>query len=198
MLSRKNFKAADEETARIMLWVARREKEDYLPEEDIKKFPCRDLLTIDQLWLASSGGKFGFSVQKQIWIKCGGKLGQHDNETMVKFAECVEWKVGDKWVSDQNLCWELRAPRGHLPGITYSGITLPSRPIRQIFWEVGYEILRGDIDKVVDNWKIYLGSRKRNELKEKYFEYFKGNKRYQSRSDYRLSILFNRAATCKL
>ena len=115
MLSKEDFKAADKETARIMLWVARREKEGYLREEDIEKFPCRDLRTIDQLWLASSGGKFGFSVQKQIWIECGGKLGQYNEKTMAKFYEYLGWKVGDEWVFYNNLCWDKRAPKGHLP-----------------------------------------------------------------------------------
>ncbi|MEN0051792.1 MAG: GUN4 domain-containing protein [Bacteroidota bacterium] len=105
-LKAKNFLAADIETARIMLWVAQREEEDWLRKKDIEKFPCRDLRTINELWLASSGGKFGFSVQKQIWIKCGGKDYRYDeHETIMqsceKFLECVQWKVGGKWV------WEL-------------------------------------------------------------------------------------------
>ena len=30
---------------------------------------------INQLWINYSNGKFGFSIQKQIWIELGGKLG---------------------------------------------------------------------------------------------------------------------------
>lgn len=119
MLSEQDFKSADKETNRIMLWVARREKEGWLDFEDINKFPCRDLCTIDQLWLASSGGKFGFSVQKQIWIECGGKLGESDFNsnkiTWEKFSERLEWKIGDEYVSYDELCWDLRAIDGHLP-----------------------------------------------------------------------------------
>ncbi|MEH2038613.1 GUN4 domain-containing protein [Nostoc sp.] len=110
-LSSKNFKEADEETARIMLWVARREKEGWLTEQDIKKFPCRDLRTIDQFWLASSNGKFGFSVQNQIWIELGGKLGEHNCETFSRFCETVEW-----WEDSQ---YDLRAVCGHLPRHLY-------------------------------------------------------------------------------
>ena len=119
MLLKKDFKSADKETTRIMLWVARREKQGWLSPEDINKFPCLDLLTIDQLWLTSSNGKFGFSVQKQIWIECGGelgkKLGESEVQTMIKFSERVEWKVGDEYVSGDNLFWDLRATDGHLP-----------------------------------------------------------------------------------
>lgn len=121
MLSKENFKEADKETARIMLWIARQE-EGCLPEEDIGKFPCRDLCTIDQLWLAASGGKFGFSVQKQIWIECGGRPGADfgaydDYGTIEKFYEDVGWEVGDSEV--YNLCWDLRGSRGHLPHPLY-------------------------------------------------------------------------------
>ena len=115
MLSKRDFKSANEETARIMLWVAQREKQGYLRGDDIKNFPCRDLHTIDQLWLASSNGKFGFSIQEQIWIECVGKQDQYDWKTMVKFFERVEWKIGDNFVSYDKLCWDLRGSRGHLP-----------------------------------------------------------------------------------
>ncbi|MBW4600116.1 MAG: GUN4 domain-containing protein [Calothrix sp. FI2-JRJ7] len=28
---------------------------------------CQDVYTIDSLWVKYSGGRFGFSIQKQIW-----------------------------------------------------------------------------------------------------------------------------------
>ncbi len=112
-LSKKNFMLADDKTARIMLWIARREKEGWLREEDINNLPCRDLCTIDQLWLASSSGKFGFSVQKQIWIECGGELLESDFETITKFLERLDWKNNTHIVHD--ICWDLRATYGHLP-----------------------------------------------------------------------------------
>jgi len=112
-LSKKTFFLADRETARIMLWIARREKEGWLREEDINNLPCRDLCTIDQLWLASSNGKFGFSVQKQIWIEFGGKLLESDFETIIKFLERLEWE--DNKHINHDICWDLRATYGHLP-----------------------------------------------------------------------------------
>ena len=34
---------------------------------------------------------------------------------MEKFYKYLEWKVGDEWVFYNNLCWDRRALRGHLP-----------------------------------------------------------------------------------
>ncbi|MDD1469537.1 GUN4 domain-containing protein, partial [Dolichospermum sp. ST_sed5] len=61
------WKEADAETARVMLAVAKREKEGWLDFGSIDNFPCEDLRTIDQLWVKYSDGKFGFSVQKRIY-----------------------------------------------------------------------------------------------------------------------------------
>ncbi|MBO1058259.1 MAG: GUN4 domain-containing protein [Dolichospermum sp. JUN01] len=67
LLSAKKFKEADKETLRVMLEVTMRENEGWLDPSSIRRFPCRDLRTIDRLWLESSGGRFGFSVQKEIY-----------------------------------------------------------------------------------------------------------------------------------
>jgi predicted NACHT family NTPase len=68
------WKEADEETDRLMLQVAGREQQGYLDLDDIRQFPCKDLRTIDQLWVQYSNGHFGFSVQKEIYLSVGGIL----------------------------------------------------------------------------------------------------------------------------
>ncbi|OBU74841.1 GUN4 domain-containing protein [Cylindrospermopsis raciborskii] len=45
-----------------MLAVANRQSEGWLREEDAEKIPCKELRTIDNLWLKYSQGKFGISV----------------------------------------------------------------------------------------------------------------------------------------
>ncbi len=74
-----------------------------------------DLRTMDQLWLNYSNDKFGFSVQKQIWINCGGTVGQDDYKVFCKFAEQVKWKNASKWFSYSKLIFNTNAPKGHLP-----------------------------------------------------------------------------------
>jgi hypothetical protein len=46
---------------------------EYLRAEDFLDFPRIELKIIDRLWRKYSDEKFGFSVQKKIWIDCGGK-----------------------------------------------------------------------------------------------------------------------------
>lgn len=49
LLAAGNWKEADEETAKVILKVAKREKEGWLDTKSIDNFPCEDLRTIDQL-----------------------------------------------------------------------------------------------------------------------------------------------------
>jgi len=101
------FKEADMETRRLMLWIARREQERWLDEKSMAEFPCTDLRTIDQLWQEYSYGRFGFSVQNDIW-EAVGKDGD-------KFDDRVGWSENGKLLQYQELVWELRSPAGHLP-----------------------------------------------------------------------------------
>ncbi|MFM7558793.1 GUN4 domain-containing protein, partial [Cylindrospermopsis raciborskii] len=51
LLKAKNFREADEETNKVILAVAKRQSEGYLRKEDAENFPCKELRTIDNLWL---------------------------------------------------------------------------------------------------------------------------------------------------
>ncbi len=115
LLAAQRFKEADEETWRVMLWVADREKWGYFRKEDIEQFPCRDLQTIDRLWVQHSNGRFGFSVQKRIYNEVG--------KDFEKLADRVGWGKG-MWeriwgLGYEDYKFELRAPEGHLPVLNY-------------------------------------------------------------------------------
>lgn len=84
-----NWGSANQETTKIILKVAKREKEGWLDPSDINEFPCEVLQTIDNLWVSYSNGKFGFSIQAKVWIECGGKIGQSDHEVWQKFYSKV-------------------------------------------------------------------------------------------------------------
>jgi len=90
-LQNKEWLNADEITAKLILRVTNREKEGWLDKKHIKSFPCEDLLTIDQLWIHYSNGKFGFSVQKDLWLECGGEMDKYDYKIWEKFATKVGW-----------------------------------------------------------------------------------------------------------
>jgi len=112
LLAAGKWKEADQETLKVMLKAARREKEGYFTPESIDNFPCDDLRTIDQLWVKYSQGRFGFSVQKKIWLEVGGKL---DLETEGKLGDRVGWRRGGKWLNYDDLTFNLTAQRGYLP-----------------------------------------------------------------------------------
>ena len=103
LLKNKEWRKADELTAKLMLKVANREKEGWLDHERIKAFPCEDLRTIDQLWVNYSNSKFGFSIQKKLWLEYGGEIGRYDYEVFKKFAA----KIG--WYHPQNNDWRTYA-----------------------------------------------------------------------------------------
>lgn len=90
LLLSEQWKRADQETASQMCKVMNRQKEGYLRSEDIQNFPCTDLCTINRLWVKYSNGKFGFSVQKEIWEECGSP--NTYNLNWIKFGEKVGWK----------------------------------------------------------------------------------------------------------
>jgi hypothetical protein len=112
-LANGRWQEADQETNSVMLTVAERTQQGYLDVDDIKNFPCDDLQTIDQLWVKFSGGRFGFSVQKQIWIECGRPTDyNNDWET---FGDRVGWHKDGDWLDYDNLIYDLNAPRGEFP-----------------------------------------------------------------------------------
>ncbi|MBW4618160.1 MAG: GUN4 domain-containing protein [Cyanosarcina radialis HA8281-LM2] len=114
LLSAQKWREADEETRRVMLKVANREKEGWLDATAIDRFPCRDLLTIDRLWVKYSKGRFGFSIQKQVWEGVGGQANS-DWETYCRFGDRVGWRVNGNWVNNNNINFDPMGSLGHLP-----------------------------------------------------------------------------------
>lgn len=112
LLATGEWKEADEETLKVMLKAARREKESYFDRESIENFPCDDLRTINQLWVKYSQGHFGFSVQKKIWLEVGGKV---DYDTECKLGDRVGWRKRGSWLNKSYLTFNKQAPVGHLP-----------------------------------------------------------------------------------
>jgi hypothetical protein len=132
LLQAQNFEEADLETRKIMLAIAKREKEGWLRREDAEKFPCKELRSIDQLWLKYSRGKFGISVQQQIYQSLGGTK-EFNYHVWRSMGDRVGWLRGGNWLSYRNLNFSQTAPSGHLPNALWkSNIDiLPSCPDMQ-------------------------------------------------------------------
>jgi hypothetical protein len=114
LLKAKKWKEADQETTVKILKVANRESEGWLRVEDAKNFSCQDLGTIDKLWVKYSNGKFGFSVQKQIYQGMGGSK-EYNWGDYKKFADKVGWRKGGKWLNYSELTFSEKHYTGHLP-----------------------------------------------------------------------------------
>lgn len=111
------WQEADQETENLMLKVADREDEGWLDSDSINAFPCEVLREIDRLWVEYSDGKFGFSVQSQIYFNdCNGDpSGAYDEEAWLCFAERVGWRVNGAWISYLSVTFSTEAPLAHLP-----------------------------------------------------------------------------------
>jgi hypothetical protein len=127
LLAAGKWQEADQETGRMTLIIANREKEGWLRLEDINNIPCEDLRTVDKLWVTYSHGRFGFSVQKEVY-KSLGATGCTEKMTLL-FGDRVGWhrpnlinfnsssyQLDDTgWLEYYDLMFNLQAPRGHLP-----------------------------------------------------------------------------------
>ncbi|MEL7355779.1 MAG: GUN4 domain-containing protein [Cyanobacteria bacterium J06560_6] len=87
-----NWRAADLYNYRVMIQARHKRYGDYFTGQELITFPCADLLRLDRLWVQHSGGKFGFSVQKDIYVQCGGKLdGKYYEKPWAHFFRAVGW-----------------------------------------------------------------------------------------------------------
>ena len=117
LLKAKEWRKADELTAKLMCQVANRQKEGWLDTKHIEAFPCEDLRTIDQLWVHYSSSKFGFSIQKKLWLECGGEIGKYDYEVWKKFAAKVGWyhPQKDDWRTYNEFMSDTKNAQSSLP-----------------------------------------------------------------------------------
>ncbi len=105
---------ADRLTVELMLLIANREKEGFFLVEDIETFNCQALRKIDRIWLDSSNGNLGLSVQTSILKseleKEGLDLHQLTIESFLKDTTWLKyrtayWRFSGKvrWYNEQEM-----------------------------------------------------------------------------------------------
>ncbi|ADI63525.1 GUN4 domain-containing protein [Trichormus azollae] len=110
LLIHQEFQAADLLTIQKMCEVVGQQavQRRWLYFTEVENFPTQDLQTINHLWVVHSEGKFGFSIQREIWLG----LSKNWESLWPK----IGWKDGNQWTRYPNeFTWDLSAPRGHLP-----------------------------------------------------------------------------------
>ena len=110
-LIKENFQQADKLTQLYLLELAglnQTTDRQWLYFTDILNLPSEDLLTIDRLWKIYSEGKFGFSIQRNIWLS--------NNQNWEKLWNRIGWKTNNISLRyPHEFTWDTTAPIGHLP-----------------------------------------------------------------------------------
>ncbi|MDX2231551.1 MAG: GUN4 N-terminal ARM-like repeat domain-containing protein [Leptolyngbyaceae cyanobacterium bins.349] len=110
LLAKQDFQAADQLTLQKLCELAGEVavQRNWIYFTEVEQFPAIDLQTINALWLIHSEGKFGFSVQRELWLSLG--------KNWDKLWPKIGWKDGINWTRyPQGFTWDLTAPKGHLP-----------------------------------------------------------------------------------
>eukprot|EP00277_Geminigera_cryophila_P016603 CAMPEP_0179435374 /NCGR_PEP_ID=MMETSP0799-20121207/19499_1 /TAXON_ID=46947 /ORGANISM="Geminigera cryophila, Strain CCMP2564" /LENGTH=273 /DNA_ID=CAMNT_0021214711 /DNA_START=165 /DNA_END=986 /DNA_ORIENTATION=+ len=126
------WEEADQITRDLLIWIggAGPRSRNFVYFAEVKSLPMKDMKTIDNLWTTYSKGKFGYSVQKQIW---NGKKAKGSFEL---FVTEIDWNKGPcggcdkicsgctgllkRWVpvkaKGNEFVYDLaKAKKGHLP-----------------------------------------------------------------------------------
>jgi GUN4-like len=74
LLAQENWEAAATETKYLIFQVTAKTQhppigQDWLTTAGVKTFPCRDLQTMNALWVKASHNHYGFSTQAKLWGK---------------------------------------------------------------------------------------------------------------------------------
>lgn len=121
-LASNNWRQADQLTKRLLYKIGKKtpggffSSNGYLSRVKFESFPCQDLNRIEQLWNNHSQGKFGFTIQKRLYLETGNTLnGTYDYTTYRAFQERVGWLKDGKILLYYQLPFDNSAPVGHLP-----------------------------------------------------------------------------------
>ncbi|WGT67230.1 GUN4 domain-containing protein [cyanobacterium endosymbiont of Epithemia clementina EcSB] len=110
LLINQKFKDADTVTRQKLCELAGEAsvKRKWVYFTEVEQFPATDLHTINSLWWVYSEGRFGFSVQRKLWLSVG--------KDFTKLWPKIGWKKENNWTFYPNeFTWDLSAPVGHLP-----------------------------------------------------------------------------------
>lgn len=106
------WELADNETRRLLIEMAGEEAQlrEWVYFSEAKFIPVKDMLTVDRLWRAYSRDRFGWSVQRALWIASKRLWGP--------FFKRINWVQGEnnayrKWPNEFN--YSATAEKGHLP-----------------------------------------------------------------------------------
>ncbi|MEL6582108.1 MAG: GUN4 domain-containing protein, partial [Cyanobacteria bacterium J06621_12] len=117
-LKEQKWQEADSITANLMLQAGDLDDNEWLELGEISNFSCLEIKKIDLLWQNYSKGKFGFNVQKKIYLETGNDLGDYNEKTYKEFGKQIGWFNNNQW-SDYEIIFAFNnidnAQLGRLP-----------------------------------------------------------------------------------
>ncbi|MDZ8029371.1 MAG: GUN4 domain-containing protein [Nostoc sp. DedQUE11] len=148
-LAKKDFIKADEETSGILLRLTGNTTIGYNTPDDAAKIDCSVYQKIDNLWKdysksLSSESKFGFSVQRRIFL---------EKPSVERFGDAVGWRKNNSWITYNTLSNDIaknleKAPTGYLP----SAFRVPSSDAKlSRGWMVWHLFPKGTVGKCLDS-----------------------------------------------
>lgn len=149
-LRQKNWREADELTKDLIFQLGGGEYSDrdetyWLGSNWTQQIPNADLQVLDRLWTVYSEGRFGFSVQKRIFLECGGQTGDRTKQAdWEQFDALVGWKLEDddprreiirllRFKVPQNQVFHHHAPVGYFPCLQEWGCESVKQELIQLF-----------------------------------------------------------------
>jgi hypothetical protein len=112
LLEKRQWEEANYKTFDIIRY---QQRENALWEFKANPESCSTLSKINQHWVTYSQGKFGFSVQREIYQSLGG-TSEYNSDVYSKFGDRVGWRNGGGWISYYSeVTFDQKAREGHLP-----------------------------------------------------------------------------------
>ena len=112
LLKEGKWREAEDETRAKLIEAAgtAAQKRNWVYWSEVKMIPVEDMLTLDALWSVASKGRFGYKVQRQMWIQ--------NRRQWNRFFRAIDWVTGEndvyrKWPTEFK--YDISAPKGHLP-----------------------------------------------------------------------------------
>ncbi len=108
-LAKGDWEAADQETWTLLCKMLKKTSRSYIFSGDLARLPCYDLRLLDQLWVTYSQGRFGFSVQSQLYLNAERDYGS--------LCAQIGWPNTQKFTPQ----YGRNLPKGHLPSRIWLG-----------------------------------------------------------------------------
>ncbi len=129
LLAQSNWEAAATETKYLIFQITARSGhppigQDWVTSNGVKNFPCRDLKTMNELWVNASQNHYGFTTQTKLWGQTfEPKALKQDPDRWERYRDHLGWRPR----KDKEFQPDIE---GRLPEPVKSTADFDDRPLR--------------------------------------------------------------------